>query len=59
MDAYFPMGLFYGRHNLDGTDTSEDDTSEGGINDESYGYLRKYVFAVVGVSINAILSCQV
>lgn len=38
VDAYFPMGLFYGRYNLDGTDTSEEE-----INDESYQTIRKLV----------------
>jgi hypothetical protein len=36
VDAYFPMGLFLGRHNLDDTDTSED-----GITDESYQTVRR------------------
>jgi len=37
-DAYFANTLFYGRHNLDGTDTSEEK-----INSPSYQELRKLV----------------
>lgn len=38
VDAYFVTGLFYGRHNLDGTDNSEEN-----IDDKSYQTIRSIV----------------
>jgi hypothetical protein len=37
-EGYFPVGLYYGRHNLDGTDGSE-----ANINDTSYQTIRRLV----------------
>ncbi|MDF2388127.1 hypothetical protein JMG10_42280 [Nostoc ellipsosporum NOK] len=38
VDAYFVTGLFYGRHNLDGTDNSYEN-----IDDKSYQTIRSIV----------------